>query len=120
MPVRAGDVINVPPAGTFFVDGAVKNPGPFPLGRRYTLTQALTTAGGVDRELYSANISIFRRTGSSGMENIPLDIDAIWAGSAADPQIEADDVILVPISGTRYFVKRFVGQLFSIGSYSPR
>ena len=118
MPVQAGDVINVPPAGTFFVDGAVKAPGPYPLGRRYSLTMALATAGGVDRELYSSDITIFRRKGSA-MENISLDLDAILAGSAADPQIEADDVILVPISGARYFVKRFVGQLFSIGGVGP-
>ena len=118
MPVQAGDVINVPPAGTFFVDGAVKAPGPYPLGRRYSLTMALATAGGVDRELYSSDISIFRRKGS-GMENISLDLDAILTGSAADPQIEADDVIVVPISGARYFVKRFIGQLFSIGGIAP-
>src|SRR5262245_14858184 len=101
MPVQAGDVINVPPAGTFFVDGAVKAPGPYPLGRRYTLTMALATAGGLDRELYSSDISIFRRKGS-GRENISLDLDAILSGSAADPQVEADDVIVVPISGARY------------------
>lgn len=118
MPVQAGDVINVPPAGNFFVDGAVKLPGSYPMGRRYSLTMALATAGGVDRELYSSDITIFRRKGS-GMENISLNLDAILAGSAADPQIEADDVILVPISGARYFVKRFVGQLFSLGGFGP-
>jgi polysaccharide biosynthesis/export protein len=120
MPVQAGDVINVPPAGTFFVDGAVKNPGPFALGRRYTLTQALTTAGGVDRELYSADVTIFRRKGQGGMESIPLDLDKILAGSAADPQIEADDVIVVPRSTGKYLLQRFVGQLIggiSIGSF---
>lgn len=121
MPVQSGDVINVPAAGTFFVDGAVKNPGPFPLGRRYTLTQALATAGGVDRELYSSDITIFRRKGISGMQPIALDLDDVLAGTTADPQIEADDVIVVPISSGKYFVKRFVGQLvgggISLGSF---
>lgn len=121
MPVQAGDVINVPPAGTFFVDGAVKNPGPFALGRRYTLTQALATAGGVDREVYSSDITIFRRKGASGMEPIPVDLAAVLGGSAADPQIEADDVIVVPMSGFKYFVRRFVGEIvgggLSIGSF---
>jgi polysaccharide export outer membrane protein len=123
MPVQAGDVINVPPAGTFFVDGAVKNPGPFALGRRYTLTQALATAGGVDREVYSSDITIFRRKGASGMESIPVDLASVMAGSVADPQIEADDVIVVPMSGFKYFVRRFVGGLvdgISIGSFVGR
>jgi polysaccharide biosynthesis/export protein len=119
MPVQAGDVINIPPAGTFFVDGAVKSPGPYPLGRRYSLSQALATAGGVDPELNSSDITIFRRK-SSGMEPISVDYSAVLAGSAPDLQIEEDDVIVVPISSAKYFVKRFIGSLvngISIGSF---
>jgi len=119
MPVQPGDVINVPPAGTFFVDGAVKRPGPYPLGRSYSLTQALATAGGVDPELNSSDITIFRRKGSSNMESISVDYAAIVAGSAVDPQIEQDDVIVVPMNTVKYLVKRFIGNLVggvSIGS----
>jgi polysaccharide export outer membrane protein len=120
MPVQPGDVINVPPAGTFFVDGAVRKPGPYTLGRRYTLTQALATAGGVDPELNSPDITIFRRRGPShGMESIPVDYSAVLAGSASDLQVEPDDVIIVPMSTMKYLVKRFVGSLvdgISIGS----
>jgi polysaccharide export outer membrane protein len=123
MPVQAGDVINVPAAGTFFVDGAVKTPGPYPLGRRYSLTQALATAGGVDRELYSSEITIFRRKRASEIETITVDFDAVMAGAAADPPIEADDVIVVPMSTAKYLVKRFIGQLIaggiSLGSFIP-
>ena len=120
MPVQAGDVINVPLAGTFFVDGAVRKAGPYPLGRRYSLTQALATAGGVDPELNSSEVTIFRRKGTSGMEQIAVDLDAVTAGAAPDLQIEADDVILVAMSGAKYFVKRFVGTVISglsVGSF---
>ena len=120
MPVQPGDVINIPPAGTFFVDGAVRKPGPYPLGRRYSLSQALATAGGVDPELNSSDITIFRRKVPSGMEPISVDYAAILTGSAADLQIEEDDVIVVPISTTKYLIKRFVGSLIngvSIGSF---
>jgi protein involved in polysaccharide export with SLBB domain len=34
-----------------FVDGASSEPGSYPLGRNYTLSQALATAGGVNLEL---------------------------------------------------------------------
>jgi polysaccharide biosynthesis/export protein len=121
MPVQAGDVINIPPAGTFFVDGAVKKPGPYPLGRRYSLNQALATAGGVDPELNSSDITIFRRKGPSGIEAISVDYSAVLAGSAVDPQIEEDDVIIVPMSTTKYLIKRFVGSLvsgISIGAFA--
>jgi polysaccharide biosynthesis/export protein len=120
MPVQAGDVINIPPAGTFFVDGAVKRPGPYPLGRRYSLSQALATAGGVDPELNSSDITIFRRK-ASGMEPISVDYSAVLTGSAPDLQIEEDDVIIVPMSTAKYFVKRFIGSLvdgISIGSFA--
>ena len=120
MPVEAGDMINIPEAGMFFVDGAVRKPGSYPLGRRYSLTQALATAGGVDHELNSNDVSILRRHGAGEMQTIALDLGDVMNGNVADPQIQPDDVIIVPTSSAKYFVKRFVGQLLggiSIGSF---
>jgi polysaccharide biosynthesis/export protein len=117
MPVQSGDIINVPPAGMFFVDGAVRSPGPYALGRRYTLTQALIAAGGVDRDLYSADITIFRRKGTTGaIEPLSFDFSAIRDGSVADPPIEADDVIVVPVNMVKYVYHRMFGQLLSWGT----
>jgi polysaccharide export outer membrane protein len=119
MPVQAGDVINVPPAGNFFIDGAISRPGSYALGRRYTLTQALATAGGVDRELNSSEITIFRRRSGSGMEPISVDLNAVHAGMSTDLQIEADDVIVIPVSTPKYLFKRLVGTMIggiSLGS----
>jgi hypothetical protein len=45
------------------------------------------------------------------MEAISVDYGAVLAGSAVDPQIEEDDLIVVPISTAKYLVKRFVGFL---------
>jgi polysaccharide export outer membrane protein len=120
-PLQAGDVVNVPQAGMYFVDGAVGKPGSYPLGRNYTLRQALATAGGVDPELadYSA-VSINRRHGPDKMETISVDLNTVMAGAAADPQVQPDDVILVPMSSFKYFVKRFVGTIVSgvsVGSF---
>lgn len=115
VPVQAGDVINVPQAGMYFVDGAVRKPGSYPIGRSYTVTQALATAGGVDPELadYGA-ITIYRRRSPTDMEAIPYDLDEVRARKRDDLQVQADDVIVVPMSGAKYFVKRFVGSLFSL------
>jgi polysaccharide export outer membrane protein len=122
LPVQAGDVINVPQAGMFFVDGAVGKPGSYPLGRHYTVTQALATAGGVDPELadYSA-IAIYRRQGPTKVETISVDLDKIRAGGAQDVTVQPDDVVIVPMSTGKYIVKRFIGTLiggFSGGSVS--
>ncbi len=120
MPVNPGDMINVPESGMFFVDGAVRKPGSYPLGRQYSLTQALATAGGIDSELYSSDISIFRRKGPGQVETMAFNLDNIMTGTATDPAIQPDDVIMLPISTAKFIVKRFVGTLvggMSIGSF---
>ena len=121
MPIAAGDVINVPQAGMFFVDGAVGKPGSYPLGRQYTLTQALATAGGVNPELADySEVSIYRRQGPTQTKTIAVNLDNVMAGAAPDPSIHPDDVIVVPMSSAKYFVKRFIGTIVSgvsIGSF---
>ena len=120
MLVEPGDMINVPEAGTFFVDGAVRKPGLFPLGRRYSLSQALATAGGVDAELNSNEIAILRRTGHGDVKVLSFALNEVIGGTVPDPQIQPDDVIVVPTSTAKYMVKRFIGTLVggvSIGSF---
>jgi polysaccharide biosynthesis/export protein len=122
MPVQAGDIINVQQAGTFFVDGAVRNPGSFALSRPYTLTQALAVAGGVNRELASySELAIYRQRNGAEAQMIPVDLSAIWNGKANDPAIESDDVIVVPMSTAKYIVRRFFGTigLGSVPGYVP-
>jgi len=114
MPLQAGDVVNVPQSGMFFVDGAVGKRGSYPLVRSYTLTQAIATAGGMDPELADySGITINRRVNPEKLEIIQADWDAITSGRSVDPLIQPDDVVLVPMSGFKYFVKRFVGTIIS-------
>jgi polysaccharide export outer membrane protein len=123
MPIQVGDIVNVPQSGMVFIDGAVKNPGSFPIPRRYSLTQALTLAGGVDYELANySGATIFRRRAPGEVETISADLNDILAGKAPDPQIEADDTIVIPVSSVKYFIKRYVGVIFSpnIGPYMFR
>ena len=102
LPVEPGDMINVPEAGMFFIDGAVRRAGSYPLGRRYSLSQALAVAGGVDPELNSNDITIFRRQGPGEFQTIALNLTDMMSGSIADPQIQPDDVIVVPMSTPKY------------------
>jgi polysaccharide export outer membrane protein len=121
MPVQAGDVINLPLAGVFFVDGAIGRPGAFPLTGAYTLTQALAVAGGVDETLASyTDVSIFRRRPGTEPEKIAVDLKEILAGNAHDPHIEPEDVIIVPMSTAKYIVERFLGRIGLGGVPFPR
>jgi len=110
-PIQAGDVVNVPLAGMFFVYGAVKAPGSYAVDRRYTLKQALAKAGGMDIDLSSSEIAIYRRKDPNEVQAIPIDFDAVMAGSAVDPPIEADDIIVVPVSTVKYVWNRYLFQI---------
>jgi polysaccharide export outer membrane protein len=117
--VQGGDVINIPEAGMFFVDGAVKRAGSFPLNRPYTLSQAISTAGGADIEIAkTSDVIIIRKRGSIGAESetIPVNLDMIQTGKTPDPQIEAGDVVFVSLSVPKYLVKHFVYG-FSLSSF---
>jgi polysaccharide biosynthesis/export protein len=112
MPVQAGDVINVPQSGTFFVNGAVARQGSYPLAQPYTFTQALTVAGGVNGNLADySGIAIYRRRDGLEAEKIPVNLDDIFAGKARDPLIAPDDMIVVPISSFKWVVERFIGTI---------
>jgi polysaccharide export outer membrane protein len=112
MRVEAGDVINVPLAGMFFVDGAVRRPGSFALSRPYTLTQALAMAGGADDTLADyGGVAILRRRNGLEAEKLSVDLKEIQAARAPDPWIEAEDVVVVPVSTAKWFVERFIGRI---------
>jgi protein involved in polysaccharide export with SLBB domain len=97
----------------------VNKPGSYALGRRYSLSQALATAGGVNVELNSNDISILRRRAPGDVQTIAFNLNDVMNGSVSDPQIQPDDVIVVPTSAAKYIVKRFIGSLvggISLGS----
>jgi len=76
------------------VDGAVKKPGVFPLRGPSTLLQAIALAGGVDTDVSSSDITVFRK-GDSGTTAMHFDIESIHAGKDEDPRIQDDDSIIV-------------------------
>jgi polysaccharide biosynthesis/export protein len=112
MPVQAGDVINIPQSGMFFVDGAVRRPGSYPLTQSYTLTQALAMAGGADVTLANMDeLSIFRRRDGTEADKIAVSLNEILAGKAKDPLIAPDDVIIVSLSTGKWLLQRFIGTI---------
>jgi polysaccharide biosynthesis/export protein len=95
LPIRPGDFINVPRAGSFFVDGQVGRPNSYQLGQPYKLTQALTLAGGVG-PYASSEITIIRRGTKGEMQTITRDLDKVRDGQQEDVQIAENDLIVVP------------------------
>jgi hypothetical protein len=88
--------------------------------KSYTFTQALAVAGGVNGNLADySEIAIFRPRDGSEPEKIPVNPEEIFAGKARDPLIAPDDMIVVPTSGFKWFVQRFIGGIGLPGIPSP-
>lgn len=82
------------------VSGAVRSPGVFPLRGNETLMQVIAKGGGLDREVSSNDVVIFR-TIDGGRAIARYDFDAIRSGAAADPQVFPGDVVVVGDSMTK-------------------
>ena len=112
IPVRSGDVINIPPAGRFFVDGAVGAPGSYMLTGNITLTQAISMARGLNFEALK-HIKIYRNAGGGQRKLLVANYDSILGGKSPDIYIKDNDVIIVPASVIKGFFKDFRSSVYT-------
>ena len=106
LPLIHGDVINIPSSGKIFVGGEVNRPGGFPLGgRKLTVGQAITMAGGLKYEANGSETKIFRYS-EKGTEKEILSVNAyaIQKGESEDPYLKENDIIMVPKHGVKSFL----------------
>ncbi len=109
LPLIHGDVINIPVSGKIFVGGEVMNPGGFPLqGKKVSISQAITLAGGLKYEAKGSETKIFRCSKqSTEKEILSVDVYAIQKGESEDTYLKENDVIIVPKSGGKAFLGGF-------------
>ena len=84
------------------VDGAVVQPGIYPITSGTTLMQAIALAKGPDTKLASSKVAIFRTVGQNRTEAV-FDLSDIRDGKVQDPQLQAHDIVVVDTSGVRKF-----------------
>jgi polysaccharide export outer membrane protein len=72
--LRDGDVVNVPSAQRFYVDGHVRSPGPFVLDPGMTVQQAIALAGGLS-ERGSDRGMVVRRLVKGKMTDLDVKLD---------------------------------------------
>ena len=76
-----------------------------PLSGPTTLMQAVTLAKGPDPKLANLHkVAVFRQVGSQRMAAM-FDLASIRAGKSEDPQVLANDTIVVDTSGGRTFLQ---------------
>jgi len=103
---RPGDVVTILEAQQAFVVGNVFKPGGIPLKERVTVSQAVAMAGGTLPDTQKNRVRISRQLpGSRAKSEIILDLNAISKRKAEDIELQPNDIIDVPMSGGRRFLR---------------
>lgn len=102
--VRAGDLIRVPvpPAGNVYIAGQVNRPGVYALPAQgsFTLTRAITAAGGYAPTAIAERVDITRMVGTERQATMRLNARAITEGTQPDVMLKPDDHVNV---GTNFW-----------------
>lgn len=105
--ISAGDKVVVQRAGIVYVVGDVNKPGGFVMDNTGNLTvlQALALAEGVKSTAAMGSAKLIRTT-ANGRTETPLQLKKIMASQSPDPQLQAEDIILVPVSSSKVVARR--------------
>ena len=86
------------------VDGQVIKPGVYPVVGNMTLVRAVATAGGLSEFADLRDVVVFRTVNGQRMAGL-YNIDAIRSGAYDDPQVYANDTVIVGNSESRRLFK---------------
>jgi polysaccharide export outer membrane protein len=103
LPLQAGDVVEVPRAGSFYVGGEVNRPGSFMLKARTTLDQVAAVAGGVKDAADWDDIRVYRARSDGTREVMTFSLNEFEQGKPA-PELQANDVVVVGKSYLKAFL----------------
>jgi len=95
-------LINVPPAGSVFVEGAVERPGVYQQRGGTTVLKAIAMAGGLAFEANRNTIFVLRRDPSSGeWQQQQVVMSEIRASPNADIKLSDGDIVVVESGAVR-------------------
>jgi len=95
--INGGDVIFVPEAGSFYVDGAVRKPGAYHINKTLSIDEAILVAGGCKSYANLDDVIIMRETEDGKREEIKVDLEEAMKTSN-QINIQDKDIILVESS----------------------
>jgi polysaccharide export outer membrane protein len=118
--VRPGDLIQVPNADQVYILGNVLRPLAIPLKEPLTVSRAIAIAGGTAPSTKKDKVRIIRQIpGSLTKQEIPVDLIAIEKNKAEDVPLIANDVVNVPVSGTKSILRSLMGTIAPTVSQLP-
>ena len=110
--ILGGDIVFIPKAGNCFIDGAVRNPGIYPLKNNLTITEAIALAGGLANYAEEDEIKLIRYVEEGKRDIVRLSYSKLQEGQGDAIYLQDLDVIFVELSGSGTF---FSGTGFSLG-----
>ena len=115
---QPGDIVSLPEAEQAFVVGNVLRPSAIPLKEPVTVSGAIAMAGGLMPDTKGSKVRISRQVSGSKTE-IFIDLKAIENHQAEDVTLIAGDIVDVPISGGKRFLRGLASAVFPAISNLP-
>jgi protein involved in polysaccharide export with SLBB domain len=115
--VRGGDLVIVPEAGKAFIEGEVRKPGPYVLTRGMTLTQLISSAGGMTFPADPGRVKLVRQIGTGDSGEWEVDIEPRKNQPPPDVRLTRNDRVVIPSTlgrKTVYGVYQFVTAIVRI------
>jgi polysaccharide export outer membrane protein len=108
--VKPGDIVNLAEADQIYIVGNVFRPTAVLLRDPLTVTQAIAKAGGIMPDTKKDKVRIIRQfPGSATKTEVLVDLKAIEKKQANDPFLQPNDIIDVPASEGKKFVRSLLG-----------
>jgi polysaccharide export outer membrane protein len=105
-----GDIVTIPEADQIYVVGNVFTPITIPLKEPITLSRAIAMAGGLRQDSKKDKVRIVRQSpGSSVRKELIVDLSAIEKRSAEDVALMPNDIVDVPTSAGKSFLRSLIG-----------
>ena len=120
--LEAGDIVTIPEADQIYVVGNVISPVTIPLREPITLTRAIAIAGGLKQDTRKDKIRVLRQEpGTTVRKELTVDLSAIEKKSSEDLALLPNDIIDVPTSAGKSFLRGlFQGFVPSVGQLPVR
>ena len=98
--IRPGDTVIVPRAGVIYVLGAVSRPGGYLMQEdgKLNVAQALALGGGTLLQARTSGLRVIRRNPDGTVLDFSLSYDGIVQGTQRPLELQAQDIVYVPMS----------------------
>jgi polysaccharide export outer membrane protein len=100
------------------VDGAVRDPGSYPVLRPITLLQAMALAKGTTEEANIRRVAIFRTIGGV-RQAAAFDVQSIRRGQEPDPAVYPGDIVVVDGSSNKALQKQLLQTIPILSIFRP-